>query len=148
MAAFCSACGQPLAPGMKFCGQCGAATNPAGSASTAAPPPAPFGIQSRPQCRTCGIGTLRLEKRYRMSTPVVVIGYVLLVPSLFGVLVCVLAILRVATLESSDTASTAVGGILFFFALAALVGGLLGWLLIMKKKVLCCAHCSAIVPAS
>ncbi len=39
-------------------------------------------------------------------------------------------------------------GILVFFALAAFVGGLLGWLLIMKKKVLICTHCSAVVPAS
>ena len=38
MAAFCPACGQPLAPGMKFCGHCGAAT---GAADLNVPLPQP-----------------------------------------------------------------------------------------------------------
>jgi zinc ribbon protein len=142
MATFCSVCGQPLAPDVKFCGQCGATTSPAESTPSAA-----IGVQSGPRCRTCGVGTLRLEKRYRMSTPVVAIGYILLVPSVLGVIVYVLSIVRIAGLSNSD-ASAMASGILVFFALAAFVGGLLGWLLIMKKKVLCCTHCSAIVPAS
>jgi len=31
---------------------------------------------------------------------------------------------------------------------ASFVGGLLGWLLIMRKRILQCTHCGAVVPAS
>ena len=82
-----------------------------------------------------------------MSAPVVAIGYIILVPSVLFIIVCVMSIFRIAGLSNSESSAT-VGGILVFFALAAFVGGLLGWLLIMKKKVLICAHCSAVVPAS
>jgi len=79
-----------------------------------------------------------------MSTPVVAIGYIILVPSVLFIIVCVRSIVRISASDGSAIASS----ILIFFALAAFVGGLLGWLLIMKKKVLCCTHCSAVVPAS
>jgi hypothetical protein len=82
-----------------------------------------------------------------MSTPVVAIGYILVVPSVLFIIVCVFSIVRIAGLSNSDGSAMA-SGILIFFALAAFVGGLLGWLLIMKKKVLICTHCSAVVPAS
>jgi hypothetical protein len=82
-----------------------------------------------------------------MSTPVVAIGYIILVPSVLFIIICVMSIFRIASLSNSDSSEMA-GGILVFFALAAFVGGLLGWLLIMKKKVLICPHCSAVVPAS
>lgn len=142
MAAFCSTCGKPLEPGVKFCGQCGAATNPANSA-----PSVVAGRQSGVTCKTCGVGVLRLEKRYRMSTPVVAIGYIILIPSLLFVLGCVIGMFRLASLPASDSSSIATG-MAFFFAVCAFVGGLLGWLLIMKKKVLVCTNCSAVVPAS
>ncbi len=82
-----------------------------------------------------------------MSSPVVAIGYIILVPSVLFIIVCVMSIFRVSKFIESDS-SAMVSGILVFFALAAFVGGLLGWLLIMKKKVLICTHCSAVVPAS
>jgi hypothetical protein len=82
-----------------------------------------------------------------MSTPVVAIGYIILAPSVLFIIVCVLSIFRIGELSNSE-GSAMFSGILIFFALAAFVGGLLGWLLIMKKKVLCCTHCSAVVPAS
>ena len=142
MAAFCSSCGKPLETSAKFCGQCGAATSPADSA-----PAAVARRASGVRCQTCGVGTLRLEKRYRMSTPVVAIGYIILIPSLLLVVVFVISMFNLAGLPESDSSSMATG-IAFFFAIGAFVGGLLGWLLIMKKKVLVCTHCSAAVPAS
>lgn len=140
MAAFCSSCGQSLTPGLKFCGHCGASAGSAGSTLIAAP-------GGQPHCRTCGIGTLRLEKRFRMSTPVVVIGYIFLIPSVLGVLIFVMTMFRLAD-TSNTSGSTMASGIAFFFAVAFFVSGLLGWLLVMKKKVLACTHCSAVVPAS
>lgn len=82
-----------------------------------------------------------------MSTPVVVIGYIILVPTVLFIIACVFSIMRIASVANTG-ASTMATGILIFFAVAAFVGGLLGWLLIMKKKVLVCMHCSAVVPAS
>ncbi|TMP93798.1 MAG: hypothetical protein E6L07_09965 [Verrucomicrobia bacterium] len=41
-----------------------------------------------------------------------------------------------------------VGGFSIFVIVASFVGGLLGWLLIMRKRVLECTRCGAIVPAS
>src|SRR5262249_42160733 len=142
MASFCTACGQPLASGVKFCSQCGAKTNSVESTSNV-----PIVGQSNPRCRTCGVGLLQLEKKYRMSTPVVVIGYIILAPSVLFVIACLVTMIRISGSSYADGASMA-SGIVFLFALAGFVSGLVGWLLIMKKKVLCCKHCSAVVPAS
>ena len=40
------------------------------------------------------------------------------------------------------------GGLSCFFGAVSLVSGLLGWLLVMKKRVLECAYCGAVVAAS
>jgi hypothetical protein len=40
------------------------------------------------------------------------------------------------------------GGISLFIIIMSFVGGLLGWLLIMRKRVLQCTRCGAVVPAS
>jgi len=161
-------------------------------------------------CHTCGQGSLMKRKKYRMSGPVVLIGYIMLIPSVIGMLIGVLL------LFASGSASTAVssaadketrtrlvaqaipepiiekvvssqtittddrstltpaqrsvvddatlslsvgkvgagagavigGGLSILLIICCFVGGLLGWLLIMKKKVLQCTHCSAIVAAS
>jgi hypothetical protein len=206
MAAFCSACGQFQASGVKFCSRCGAPT-----ASPAEPIPyAPPDKQPNLRCKTCDVGSLKLEKKYRMSTPVVTIGYILLVPSILGIIfsfVIVFATGHVGSMidstvretaasdlrqagvpepvvqkvttsqelteeenaaltltekdavEKAESSVTAVqagtgagtviaGGVGIFFAMAFFVSGLLGWLLVMKKRVLCCTNCSAIVPAS
>jgi hypothetical protein len=141
---YCPNCGQPFAPEAKFCGNCGGATtNPAANT------PQVVGGQPGPRCRICGVGTLRLEKRYRMSAPVVVIGYILLVPSVLGMFFSVLTMFSVAGHSSTNNEVSAVaGGLVFFLAVAFFVSGLFGWILVMKKKVLCCEHCSAVVPAS
>lgn len=143
MAAFCSACGQPLVVGTKFCGHCGATT----ISDARIPSPSQSGSSIPTRCQTCGGGPLRLEKVYRMSTPVVVIGYIILVPSLLWVIGCVISMFSLASQPSSEGSSLATG-MAFFLAVAGFVGGLLGWLLIMKKKVLRCMQCSATVQAS
>jgi hypothetical protein len=206
MPTFCSACGQLIATGAKVCGQCGApTTSPAEKL-----PYASHEKQPGHRCKTCDVGLLRLEKRYRMSTPFVAIGYILLVPSILGIIFSLLVVFMTglggsrvgsasrdiaatnlrqagvaepivqkviasqqitaeddATLtpaekgaiqkaESSITAQETAagaatvlgGGIGIFFAVVSFICGLLGWLLVMKKKVLFCSNCSAVVPAS
>lgn len=60
----------------------------AGDMSQVLPPEihsTPF-TSSAPACRVCGQGTLQKRKKYRMSGPVVVIGFLLLIPSVLGML--------------------------------------------------------------
>ena len=161
------------------------------------------------KCKTCDRGTLVKRKKYRMSGIVVLIGYILVIPSIIGILFGVAGIigsgsagtsssqasrtrvqadLQAASVPStviakvvrtparslavSDTAplngmqraavrsaslslaasevGTTVGvglvaGFSIFVVIASLVGGLLGYLLIMKKSVLQCDACGAIV---
>lgn len=206
MLTFCSACGQPIATGAKFCGHCGTpTTSPAEKL-----PYATHEKQPGLRCKTCDVGLLRLEKRYRMSTPVVAIGYILLVPSILGIIFSLLVVFMmglgasgvrsarrniaatnlrqagvaepivqkvitsqqitaeddvtltlaqkdavekaessITAQETSVGAATVLGGGLgIFLAVAFFICGLLGWLLVMKKKVLFCPNCSAVVPAS
>jgi DNA-directed RNA polymerase subunit RPC12/RpoP len=171
--------------------------------------PAPARGQN-PLCRTCGEGALVKRAKWRMSVPVVVIGFILLIPSilgmLFGVLMLVLGGVGMSAASQSgdyevrtnlvahqipDTiitnivagkivapdqlapltvdqraavqdaqssvsaqkiglgAGTAVlGGFSIFVIVVSFVGGLIGWLLVMRKRVLECARCGAVVPAS
>lgn len=175
------------------------------------PPPVPeVTRRASPTCQTCGQGTLMRRKKYRMSGPVVVIRYILLIPSVVGMLIGVLGLFltgSAGTLTSgrieqearkqleakaipeqiitkvisskpvsdADTASltpeqksaieatrllvssakvgAGAGAVLaggFFIVLIVMffVGGLIGWLLVMRKKVLQCTDCGAVVAAS
>ena len=179
--------------------------------STPRIPPTPAANRKRAlTCPTCGQGALVKRKKYRMSVPVVLIGYILLVPCVIGMLIGVLLlsdsgsdsaaasaaaereartrleaqriperiIKKVVALDSitSDDRSTLTreqksvvdeaelsisagkfgarseavigGGLSIFLIIACFVGGLLGWLLIMRKRVLQCNKCSAVVAAS
>ena len=169
------------------------------------------------QCKVCDAGSLLLAKKYRMSGVVVVIGYILIAPSVLGVLVSAYTLAVMGHVSSSPNesaratealslqkyglpepviqraveqrltekdkaglsivqrvairyAETAIrdssaglgtgstiagsiasgfaGGIKIFFGLLSFVGGLLGWLLIMKKQILQCNNCSAVIAAS
>ena len=162
------------------------------------------------KCKTCETGTMVKRKKYRMSGVVVVIGYIILIPSVLGILFGVFGVVtsgaatsgvmdasktaadsalravnvpeaviaKVTALDglaASDTVSlTSVqraairseqlglsagivgaglggaiaGGFFLFMAVGSLVSGLLGWLLVMKKKVLQCTGCGAVVAAS
>jgi hypothetical protein len=62
VATFCSACGQPLAPGAKFCSGCRASTTSLPETLPSATP----GKQPSLRCKTCEVGLLRLEKKYLM----------------------------------------------------------------------------------
>ncbi len=113
------------------------------------------------KCKVCDTGVLHNIKRYRMSGVVVVIGYLLLVPSVLGIVSTVLfqiAIVVGSVLGSSETKGStayatlmpnaAVGIFSMVLGFSFLVAGLLGWLLVMKKKILQCNYCGAVVAAS
>jgi hypothetical protein len=151
-----------------------------------------------------------MRKKYRMSGIVVFIGYILLIPSILGVLTgllisvgsgaggaSVLVQMKEDTRRTLQTASvpapliekvvslqpvqdaelaslsdsqkqavtesqahmvggTAGAGIVgaagvgagIAFAIMCLVSGLVGWLLVMKKRVLQCTNCGAVIAAS
>jgi hypothetical protein len=87
---------------------------------------------------------------FRMSGPVVAIGFFLLVPSVIGMLICGLALVQIV-INSPNQDATAVGAatmIVVAIGIACFVGGLLGWLLMMRKRVLQCPVCGAVVSAS
>ncbi len=171
------------------------------------PPPVP---PQHPLCRTCGQGALITRKTFRMSGPVVVIGFILLIPSVLGMLIGILMLFLTGAASTQTSMSSErdirarlvaqdipesiigevfaskpvgnaelmslnsqqqsaihdaqlsvsaqkvgggvatfiAGGFCMFIIVASFVAGLLGWLLIMRKRILQCARCGAVVPAS
>lgn len=83
-----------------------------------------------------------------MSPPVVAIGYILLIPSCLGTSIC--GYLFLSMMSRPNVSDAARAGAFVFLALgvACFVGGLLVWLLVMKKHVLRCSVCGAVVSAS
>lgn len=130
-----------------------------------APPGGGASRSAAPACTTCRSGFLRRDRLYRMTTPVVIIGYILLVPSVIGILLCIGVFIVPAILgfvssgaaaaSGNNQAPAVVGvasGLLAISGACAIVGcfvsGLLGWLLVMKKTVLRCSACGMTVDAS
>ncbi|MGP8155935.1 MAG: hypothetical protein ACLQMT_03630 [Candidatus Acidiferrales bacterium] len=100
-------------------------------------------------CKVCGRGELIPKQIYRLSGPAVVIGYILLIPSVLGMVVCTLTLVAVAGYMAATNSFQVIGGAFaIFWGVAFFVGGLLGWLLVMKKRVLQCSVCGATVSAS
>lgn len=102
------------------------------------------------RCKVCDVGTLSLQSQHRMSKPVVAIGYIFLIPSVLGIAVSAFAVLA-AVSASGVHEQSGMGLVLLipiFFGVASFIAGLFGWLLIMKKDVLRCGNCRAIVNAS
>src|SRR5947209_2615647 len=66
------------------------------------PPPIPA---QNPLCRTCGQGALVSRKTFRMSGPVVVIGFILLIPSVFEILFGVLMLVATGAASSQTSSS-------------------------------------------
>lgn len=176
--------------------------------SAAAPAPA-MPTRRGATCQACGSYPLYRRRVYRMSGPVVVIGYILLIPSILGILLNGLLLLSpvlgsgpagvanlvyieqlqqagvdqdiidkvinnqrltqqekysltpqqndaVRSVELSQAGTSAgtccafglVGGTALIGMVLCFVSGLLGWLLVMKKKILQCPRCHAVLSAS
>jgi len=168
-----------------------------------------------PSCKVCDRGALIARKKYRMSGPVVFIGFVILIPCILGVLFSAFLFFSSVLSAGSNGAQTRTeaetemrdhevpertiqaviqgrdsdveeqmrsedpfipevqkswirnaqrkirenntgtglgvifgGGFAVVTGIASMVGGLLGWLLVMKKRVLQCGTCGAVVNAS
>lgn len=105
------------------------------------------------RCKICDAGTLAPRKKFRMSGPVVAIGYIFLIPSILGILFSVFMFVSASSIhagnDATGTAATGIiGGFAILFGVGSFVGGLVGWLLVMKKSVLECGVCKAVVNAS
>jgi hypothetical protein len=96
-----------------------------------------------PACKVCDRGYLQQKRVYRMSSPVVFIGFVFLIPSVIGMLFC--ALLMVAAINQGKNNDVLV--VFIVMGIACFVSGIFGWLLVMKKSVLQCATCNATVNA-
>lgn len=93
-----------------------------------------------------------------MSRTVVVIGYIIVIPTWFGMLAAALIFVNEFNLSDLDAWLRTPGapppqmilvcGFAIVLGITSLVAGLLGWLLVMKKHVLQCSVCKAVVNAS
>ena len=172
--------------------------------------PSPISCRQVSFARPAAQGQLVRRKRFRMSAPVVAIGFILLIPSILGIIFFVgvgflsggaatqvsatnkqqardeltqasvpedeietilnsqpltqdqiqaltpdqkratddAAIKLSAGQVGAGFAGTLVGGTSLCMAVSFFVSGLLGWLLVMRKRVLQCQHCGAVVAAS
>jgi hypothetical protein len=119
--------------------------------------PEAYDLKAYPTCKICDRGTLMPRKIRRLSGPAVAIGYILLIPLILGMAGC--AILLIVSLlagvagaahgSAFATAFAGIGAIAFvYIGTLSFVFGLVGWLLIMKKHVLQCGYCGAVVDAA
>jgi hypothetical protein len=102
-------------------------------------------------CKICDKGQLVQKKKYRMSGPVVLIGYILLIPSVLGVIISAMTFFNISSAASRVNAGAGAGlagGFTIVVGVAFFVSGLLGWLLVMKKQILQCSICGAAVNAA
>jgi hypothetical protein len=58
------------------------------------------------KCKTCDVGTLVQRKKYRMSSVVVLIGYIIVIPSVLGVLFGVFGLVGSGSAGSSGMQAT------------------------------------------
>lgn len=170
------------------------------------------------QCKICDQGALASKKTFRMSAPVVAIGFILLVPSVLGMIFSALVFFgalaasgtggvaasvharneAISEMRNNDVPEPIIAAVIanpnldavtlmdqvsmaqlswiedaqaklrarvptgvafgifglfasgtaILFGISCFVGGLLGWLPVMRKRVLQCALCRAVVNAS
>jgi hypothetical protein len=113
-------------------------------------------LKAYPTCKICDRGTLVPRKIRRLSGPAVAIGYILLIPSILGLVFCAILLIGILlvgiTAAHGSSLATALAGsgsiAIVLIGIGCFVGGLLGWLLVMKKHVLLCDNCGAVVDAA
>ena len=102
---------------------------------------------------------MKPDKIGKFGTLIRFIGYLIVIPSILGVLFAVLlffaggaatsTVMNTATSEA-EKAGAAIGSMIGFgFSMvvfcSSLVGGLIGWILLIKKKVFRCIRCGFIL---
>ena len=162
----CPFCAEDVKKEAVVCKHCGREITPKSTIITQenkdnANPKSNYYIQGAPvariQCKVCNSGVMTKHEIYRMSMPVVIIGYIFLVPSILGIIISgwgtIISIIGGNSLLSDNKETAGLSGmfsgisgclglvsIVVFF-----VAGIIGWLLVMKKKVLKCGSCGATV---
>ncbi len=106
-------------------------------------------------CSACNSQrSMNATKVRRLSRIVVVIGWILTIPSVLGLLLAVLVFIGGIYFTSSTfdnfgetfpLIDLLIYGSSFYIGISSLVGGLIGYLLIMKKKVFKCSMCGFII---
>jgi len=137
-----------------FCGNCGRRSTDHGT-PVLLPSQQIHASEHLIPCKVCDRGTLARKKQHRLAGPAVLIGYFLLVPSVIGMCLALMAEMFLL-FASTNTQSREGAGIIAllgtgftgFAFVVSLIGGLLGWLLVMKKHVLQCSTCGATIAAS
>ena len=97
------------------------------------------------RCKVCDAGTLRQRQVYRKSGSVVDLGYVMLAPSIPSVVICTVGYVTLHAGGSGVTSTGVSEGAFLLLGVAAFVSGVIGRLLIMKKQIMVCSVCSAVV---
>ncbi len=97
-------------------------------------------------CKACdGVKTMIGTEINRFSSVVVIIGWIIAIPSILGILFSLLSVV-VYLSSSSDTLALGLGvGLSIILGILSLISGLLGYILIMKKKVYKCNVCGFII---
>ena len=95
-------------------------------------------------CKVCGRGELKRKKIFRFNLPVVLIGFFVLIPGLIGMWVG-LSMFTSMPADPAMLVSTMLLG--FVITCVSFIGSLLGWFLTMRRAVLRCSICSAIINA-
>lgn len=114
--------------------------NASGAPGAVVPAP-PGGGASRstaPACSTCRSGFLRRDRLYRMTPPVVIIGYILLVPSVLGILLCIAVFIVPAIVGFVSSGAAAASGNNQAPAVGVAASGL--WAISGAVRS-CCASC-------
>lgn len=111
-------------------------------------------------CKACeSKNSMEPTKVRKMSPIVAFIGWLLTIPSIFGILIALMIFIssmsvgagsEMQNMSDVDAVGTAIGlsigiGASLLIGISSLIGGLLGYLLIMKKKVYKCEVCGYII---
>ena len=109
----------------------------------------------RLNCNACNtFHSMSATKVRRLSWIVVLIGWILTIPSILGLLLAILIFIGGVYFTSSTIDNFGesiplidflIYGSSFYVGISSLVGGLVGYLLIMKKKVYKCSMCGYIM---
>ena len=107
---------------------------------TPLPPPSQF----HTRCKVCESGDLIPMKIFRLSGPVVAIGFILVILAVLGIVAVGLTFFTMAV-RVAPLFHVITGAFASALGLVSIVCGLLGWLLVRKKHVLQCSACGSIV---
>lgn len=111
-------------------------------------------------CKACNQPKTMIPTKISKMSPIVVfIGWIMTLPSIFGIVIAI--ILFFASISAGSEVSAQAGSqaeatgaalgaglgasVSIFIGISSLVGGLLGYLLIMKKNVYKCGSCGFIM---